>query len=83
MGELLPPGPVIKPDQHKKTYYKENIEENIAYSNPSFDIEKFEIDASCHIDHHPGDAIKNRPGNFFEKISCFWLYAAHSWIVYS
>jgi len=65
MRKFLPPGSVIEADQCKKGDKEENIEENITYSNSFFDKEKPEINTHCHIDHHPGNAVKNGPGNFF------------------
>ena len=72
MREFLLPGPIIKADEGKKSDQEENIEKDITYPNPFF-----EKNAQRHIDHHPGDAVKNGPGNFFEEVPCLWFYAAH------
>jgi hypothetical protein len=63
--KFLLPGPVIEPNQRNQCGQKENIEDYIAYADFSLNKEESEINTERHIKHHPGDAVKYGPGNFF------------------
>jgi hypothetical protein len=78
MRKFLFPGSKVKSDEDEKARQEKYIVEDIPNPNPIFSKQQSIIDAQGHIDHHPHDSKKNRPGNFAEKCFGFRLNATHA-----
>ena len=77
MRKFLFPGSEVISDEHEKAAQKKYIIQDIPNSQTVFGKQQSVVNAEGHIDHHPHNSKKNRPGNFAEKCFGFGLNAAH------